>query len=186
MNPSFLPDAPAGATLVPRPATWKAAVRTGSALWATRARAGRFTVQRGFTLIELMITVAIVAILSAIALPAYTEYILRGRLVDGRNALASLRARMEQYYQDNRTYQDVSTTIVSPCVASTVGTFAIACPTLTATTYVIRATGSGTTASFVSTMDNNGNQVTTGLPTAWGTVPTGGYACWVAKKGETC
>ena len=141
----------------------------------------------GFTLIELIVAVAVVAILSAIALPAYTDYILRGRLVDGRNALAALRARMEQYYQDNRTYQDVSTAIVSPCTGtSTVGTFTIACPTQTATAYVIRATGGGATNGFVYTMDSNGNQVTTGLPSSWGTVPTGGYACWVARKAETC
>lgn len=149
-----------------------------------RARCG--PAARGFTLIEVMITVAIVAILAAVALPAYTDYVLRGRLVDATNGLATLRAKMEQHYQDNRTYL-TSGTSTSPCASSTSsGTFTITCPTLTTTGYVLTATGSGTTAGFVYTMDHNGNQATTGLPSAWGSIPSSGYACWITKKGGTC
>ncbi|MGS5087411.1 type IV pilin protein [Hydrogenophaga sp. A37] len=141
---------------------------------------------QGFTLIELMITVAVIAILTALALPSYQDYVLRGRLVDATTALSSLRARMEQYYQDNRTYQSVGT-FVSPCAnSSTAGTFTVSCPTLGNASYVLQATGAGTTAGFVFTMNNNGTQATTGLPAAWGTVPEGGYACWIGKKGGTC
>lgn len=140
----------------------------------------------GFTLIELMITVAVIAILAAVALPSYQDYVLRGRLVDATTALSSMRARMEQYYQDNRTYQSVGN-FVSPCAAnSTAGTFTVSCPTLQAARYVLQATGGGTTAGFVFTLDSNGTQATTGLPTAWGTVPQAGYTCWITKKGETC
>lgn len=59
---------------------------------------------RGFTLIELMIAVAIVAILSAVALPAYTSYLARGKIADAVFALADYRIKMEQYFQDNRNY----------------------------------------------------------------------------------
>jgi type IV pilus assembly protein PilE len=59
---------------------------------------------KGFTLIELIITLAIVAILARIALPAYTGYIARGKIVDALSALADVRVKMEQYYQDNRNY----------------------------------------------------------------------------------
>ena len=140
----------------------------------------------GFTLIELMITVAIVAILSAVAVPAYRDYIVRSRLADATNALTSLRARMEQYYQDNRTYKSVGK-IQSPCTSSTLGTFAIDCLSLEDTRYQLRAKGSGMTTGFVYLIDHNGNQFTKGLPPDWGSVPDGdGYTCWVMKKGGTC
>ena len=59
---------------------------------------------RGFTLIEVMITVAIVAILAGIALPSYNDYLRRGQLPEAFNNLADFRVKMEQYYQDNRGY----------------------------------------------------------------------------------
>jgi type IV pilus assembly protein PilE len=61
--------------------------------------------QRGFTLIELMITVAIVAILAAIAYPAYTKYVQRGYRSEGIAMLNDAVARMERYYAQNNTYQ---------------------------------------------------------------------------------
>lgn len=60
--------------------------------------------RRGFTLIEVMIAVAIVAILAAVALPSYRDYIRRGQLPDGLSALADFRVKMETYYQDHRNY----------------------------------------------------------------------------------
>ena len=69
----------------------------------------------GFTLIEVMIVVAIVAILTAIALPSYKDYIRRGRLPEAFNALADYRTKMEQYYQDNRNYGSAA----SKCADST-------------------------------------------------------------------
>ena len=60
--------------------------------------------QTGFTLIELMIVVAIVAILSAVAVPAYSSYSMRGKIPDATSNLAALRVSMEQFYQDNRNY----------------------------------------------------------------------------------
>ena len=63
--------------------------------------------QHGFTLIELMVTVAIVAILSAVAYPNFADYILRSRLIDGTTKLADQQVRMEQYFLDNRRYSTV-------------------------------------------------------------------------------
>jgi type IV pilus assembly protein PilE len=59
---------------------------------------------KGFTLIELMITVAVVGILAAVALPAYNSYSNRGKITDALAALADYRVKMEQYFQDNRNY----------------------------------------------------------------------------------
>jgi len=59
---------------------------------------------RGFTLIEVMIVVAIVAILASIAVPAYTDYLRRGKLPEAFTYLSDYKVKMEQYYQDNRIY----------------------------------------------------------------------------------
>lgn len=146
--------------------------------------------QAGFTLIEVMIVVAIVAILAAIALPSYSDYVLRGKLVEATNILSATRANMEQYYQDNRTYLTVGT-ILSPCDDTSLKTlnaslknFTLTCsPTPTATTYTLVATGSTTvTTGFIfSVTDANVQTSTAG--TGWGGA---NYACWVMKKGTTC
>ena len=53
----------------------------------------------GFTLIEVMITVAVIAILAAVALPNYVEYVTRSRLVEAKTNLSDMRTRLEQYYK---------------------------------------------------------------------------------------
>ena len=71
----------------------------------------RRRLQRGFTLIELMIVIAVVAILGAIALPAYGDYVRRGQLPEAFTNLSDLRVKMEQYYQDNRSYGNTGNTV---------------------------------------------------------------------------
>jgi prepilin-type N-terminal cleavage/methylation domain-containing protein len=140
----------------------------------------------GFTLIELMITVAIVAILAALAYPNYRNYVIRGQLVSATNALSALRANMERFFQDNRTYVTVGT-FTSPCtVASTSGTFTLTCTGAGApgaTSYLLTATGSGNTAGFVFTVDQNSTQqtiVSSPAPSSW---TAGTYNCWITKPG---
>lgn len=62
--------------------------------------------EKGFTLIELMITVAVVAILAAIAYPSYTEYVMRARRTEGQNLLNDAAARQERWRAQNGTYAD--------------------------------------------------------------------------------
>jgi type IV pilus assembly protein PilE len=59
---------------------------------------------RGFTLIELMIVLAIIGVLAGIGIPQYQEYMTRGKLAEAMSLLSDLQIRQEQYYQDNRLY----------------------------------------------------------------------------------
>jgi len=61
-------------------------------------------VQQGFTLIELMIVVAIIGILAAIAIPAYQDYTIRAQVSEGLNLSGGAKAAVTEYYQDRGTF----------------------------------------------------------------------------------
>lgn len=130
--------------------------------------------QKGFTLIELMIVVVIIGILSAIAIPNYKDYVTRGRLIEGTSTIATARSRMEQYFTDSLPH----TYVGGPCPAATTY-FNYACGGLSTTAYTITATGKGTVAGYIYTIDQNNTKTST---TTWGN----SAACWVVKKGGGC
>lgn len=141
--------------------------------------------QAGFTLMELMVTVVIIAILTSIALPAYSDYVKRSRIPQATNNLASMRVKMEQYFQDNRTYPTACTTAAGMVLPPT-DDFTYSCANLATNTFTVQADGTGSMAGFTFTIDESNNKKTTAVPTGWGTVPSGGYTCWVRKKGGQC
>ncbi len=136
-------------------------------------------IQQGFTLIEVMITVAIVGILLAVAVPAYSDYVTRGRMSEAFTALGGAQTAAEQYWSNNRTYANFDG---SPGFPAATTNFTYALSNATASTYTITATGTGKMAGFVYTLNESGTRATTGSPTGWGT----NASCWVDHKGGVC
>ena len=144
----------------------------------------RYGRSKGFTLIELMVVVAIVAILTTIAYPSYRDYVIRGQLVDATQGLAAVRANMERYFQDNRTYLPVGA-FTPPCTAAPVasGKFTINCAGSTAIAYTATAVGTaGTLTGFTFTVDQNNAQATVVAPPAPATFQSCATA-WITKTG---
>ena len=99
----------------------------------------------GFTLLELMIAGAILAILAAIAYPSYSQSIINGRRADGKTALMNLANHLEQYYAQNNTFATATIANVGSAAASDQGYYTLTIPaaTLTANSYTIQATRAG-------------------------------------------
>jgi type IV pilus assembly protein PilE len=137
--------------------------------------------QHGFTLIELMIVVAVIGILAAIAVPAYGDYVIRAKITDATSTLAQKRVLLEQYFQDNRKYSGADADANKPCFASSSSYFDFSC-TLTDTTYVIQANGNGKMTGFTYTINEQNARASTITASGW----TGNASCWVTTKGGTC
>ena len=140
---------------------------------------------RGFTLIESMIVVSIIAILASVALPSYSAYASRGKISQATSQLGGMSVTLQQYYQDNRSYAGACAAgSTAPLPSATNGDFTYSCPKLTETEYSVVATGkSGTrVAGLVYTIDQNGNRATTAAPAGWAT----STACWVTAKNGSC
>ena len=138
--------------------------------------------QKGFTLVELMIVVAIIGILASIALPSYTDYVTKSSLAEASSVLSNIRIKLEQYYQDNpgTGYANAGGAGL-PCDAA--GTdkigdnFNFACSNLTQATYTITATGIKNAAGFVLDVDQNNTRTSTVTKSGWA-----GGSCWVSNK----
>ena len=139
---------------------------------------------QGFTLIEILIVMAIMGFLTAVAYPAYSDYSARGRMAEGASALANLRLQTEQTYQNTRSYAAAG----SPCTnaAPTNKYFTFACSDLAATTYTWTATnkanvGLGSASSYTYTVNENGSKKTLAYEGS-----TININCWQTSHSTSC
>ncbi|HEY0823778.1 MAG TPA: prepilin-type N-terminal cleavage/methylation domain-containing protein [Ramlibacter sp.] len=138
---------------------------------------------RGFTLIELMIAVAIIGILAAVAYPSYTAHVRRGKVAAALGELSAVRVRLEQYYQDNRKYgQDGNCGVAMPAAEGF--DFACAVPAgstpqaFTLTASGVAAKGMGGFSFTVNQADEQRTQAYEGTSMD--------KACWIRRAGDTC
>ncbi|XZG70508.1 type IV pilin protein [Chitinibacteraceae bacterium HSL-7] len=148
--------------------------------------------QRGFTLIELMIVIAIISILAAIAIPAYSGYVERAQLTEAQSLLTDMRSRMEQYYNDNRSYgytdgngncskSAAGATSVVNFASAEAKYFTYSCAVSdTGQGYTITATGAlSHAAGYIFNIDESGAKGTTKYKGS-----TVNKACWLIRGSE--
>lgn len=111
----------------------------------------RYQTDRGFTLVELMITVAVVSVLIAIAVPSYRQYVIRGKRSAAQAVMMDIANREQHYLMANRRYADKATLESNgfslPAEVRENYTWDIALGTGSRPTFVITFTGTGTQAA---------------------------------------
>jgi len=71
------------------------------------------SVQKGFTLIELMIVVAIIGILAALAIPAYSDYTIKAKISESASITGAMKAAVEIYFSENGSLPDITDTTIT-------------------------------------------------------------------------
>ena len=143
--------------------------------------------RNGFTLLELMIVVVIVGVLAAIALPNYSDYVKRSKIIEATTALSDARQRTEQIFLDTRSYATCQTAADAAQVQlpkeGGSSTFALTCtPKAANAGYDISAAGQASMAGFTYTINETGAKTSTITLSGW----TGNGSCWAVRKSGEC
>ncbi len=131
-------------------------------------------VQQGFTLIELMIVVAIIGILAAVALPAYQDYMVRTRVAEGLAMAGAAKLAVSENAASGTN--PLTSGLVAPTATANVSSLATDGTTGTITVTYTSAAGGGT---LIMVPTSGGSALTAG------TVPTGGSVNWACTSGST-
>lgn len=129
--------------------------------------------QRGFTLIELMITVAIIALIASIALPSYASYVQRTRRAEAKTFIYGLANQLERCYTRFGTYNHPSCSVGAGPFDSPKGYYRVAISNFTAFSYTLTATPQA--AQTTDTQCGRFEINHLGLQSATGTL---GSSCW--------
>jgi type IV pilus assembly protein PilE len=140
---------------------------------------------RGFTIVEVMVTMAILAILGAVSLPMYSSYVVRSKVPAALDALSSVASRMEQYYQDRGNYGNAGSCGNGMAMPTPTNFQVVSCTVLTINGvpfqgFTATVTGESTSgmAGYSYSINHRGVRATVAHPK--GTKPD----CWTISGGK--